>query len=411
MRFSVFVIFSLAFLFSITSDGQKIIFNDISLEAAKLLAKEKNKNIFIDTYADWCVPCKQMEKEFLKPSIANFFNEAYINVKINVESSLYANEYRKAFDIVFLPTLIIIDANGNIKYKADKLIDGNELMAIADKARQSNVYFFNDAAEVINSPMGQNGTVSKGPEVIVHTLGSKNSNPEILMKEAYFRIELMDGSHRKKSSEYLETQTDWSTPKNMRFILDFLYSTNTPEFEYFSKNIEKFKAEFGENEIVQTLDILIAEELEKAFPRPNFNRVNQLFSLKNSSDSEEKTYLYFMDRHLDECNLKEFKNIATQYLEKYPSSNPEIYANIGLACTEEVNINNKELDLCIKATEMATQLKNNIPYYYEQLCELYLLKKEKKNALNALKKAKEIAKSNSHDLDYYTALEKKMNAQ
>jgi thiol-disulfide isomerase/thioredoxin len=397
-------------LLSISVNAQKgIVFRDISLEGALQLAKEEKKNVFIDTYADWCIPCKRMEVEFNKPDIANLFNESYINVRINMDYSVYADKYKKMYDVVFLPTMILLDAHGNIKYKTDKIIPGDELLSIAKKSLSANVYFQSESTDIIRSPMdvGSNSRTAS-PTVIVHTLGSPNQNPDIMMKEAYFRIELMDGSHRKTASNYLETQTDWSIKKNLRFILDFLYTTKSTEFSYLKSNLALFKKELGEFEVQQTLSILINEELQNGYPRPDYEQAKELFILLEDATAEEETMKYFMERYLDECNLGAFKKIALEYLQKYTTNSSSVYAALGLECIENKG-KNQDLDYCINHTKKAIEIENKVYFYYEQLAKLYMLKKDKKSAQKSIDKALELAKLSNHNLSYYQGLQKDIN--
>lgn len=373
----------------------------MSLDDAIIEAQQQNKNIIIDTYADWCIPCKKMDLEFKKPEVSSYFNEHYVNIRVNMDYSPHAATYKKKFDIVFLPTIIILDKRGSIKYKTDKFTDGKDLLFIAQKSESSSVYFLNDATDIIRDPLSQNATTA-GQEVIVHKLGAPNQNPDILMKEAYFRIELMDGSHRRCASKYLETQTNWSSDKNMRFVMDFIYSVNTPEFDFFTKNLEKFTADFGQDQVKQTLEILINDELYYAYPRPDFMQAKNLLSFIYKENADQKTMEYFLERYLTECNLSHYKKMALEYINKYSSENAAVYATLGLECI--VNNNTNNIDFCIDATKRATELEKNIPHYYEQLVQLYMLKGDKALAKKTLEKAIEIAKLNNYNLQYYFAL-------
>ncbi|MDX1760924.1 MAG: thioredoxin family protein [Christiangramia sp.] len=61
--------------------------NWISFEQLYDSIQKKPKKVFIDFYADWCVPCKRMDKEvFTDPEVYRTLNRDFYAVKMNVES-------------------------------------------------------------------------------------------------------------------------------------------------------------------------------------------------------------------------------------------------------------------------------------------------------------------------------------
>ena len=71
----------------IFSYGGKIQFFDGSPEAAFQKAEKENKLVFVDFYASWCKPCKQMDKRELRnKKLTAYLNENYINLKVDVDS-------------------------------------------------------------------------------------------------------------------------------------------------------------------------------------------------------------------------------------------------------------------------------------------------------------------------------------
>jgi thiol:disulfide interchange protein len=117
------IIISLAFLGSSFSSpridvGNGIIFFKGTWSEALLKAKAEKKYIFLDVYATWCGPCKQLKrKTFKDKEVGQYFNTNFINVSLDGESEeglLLANKYQ----VTSYPTLIIVDFNGIKKTKA-----------------------------------------------------------------------------------------------------------------------------------------------------------------------------------------------------------------------------------------------------------------------------------------------------
>ena len=84
---------------------------------ALLKATAENKYIFVDVYATWCGPCKQLKKTFKDEEVGNYFNKNFINVSIDGETP-EGRKFLYNYKIDSYPTLLIVDANGNVKTKS-----------------------------------------------------------------------------------------------------------------------------------------------------------------------------------------------------------------------------------------------------------------------------------------------------
>ena len=59
----------------------------MDLKTALEKAKQNPKLIFVDLYADWCVPCRIMDANvYTDPTVASLLNSRFYAVKLDVES-------------------------------------------------------------------------------------------------------------------------------------------------------------------------------------------------------------------------------------------------------------------------------------------------------------------------------------
>ncbi len=84
-----------------------------NLEEGKELAKKENKTVLIDTYADWCIACKELEEyTFSDPEVAETLKN-YVLVKVDFTKQNEANEkLRSDLKVIGMPTLILLDPEG-----------------------------------------------------------------------------------------------------------------------------------------------------------------------------------------------------------------------------------------------------------------------------------------------------------
>lgn len=80
-------------------------------------AKKQKKLIFVDAYAVWCGPCKYMSNNvFPDKAVGEFFNKNFINYKFDMEKG-EGPEFARKYQVGAYPTLLFIDAAGEVTYR------------------------------------------------------------------------------------------------------------------------------------------------------------------------------------------------------------------------------------------------------------------------------------------------------
>lgn len=85
-----------------------------SLSEVLLKAEKEDKIVFIDMYADWCLPCKIMDEEvFNDQATADFMNANFINYKVNGERG-EGPDLAMIYQVKGYPTHLFVDARGRV---------------------------------------------------------------------------------------------------------------------------------------------------------------------------------------------------------------------------------------------------------------------------------------------------------
>jgi thiol:disulfide interchange protein len=139
MKKIIFVLIGAAFTFFMSFEmiqnqakGIGINFTENSYENTLKEAKNLNKLIFLDAYADWCKPCRWMDKKtFNDPLVGELFNEHFINLKVDIETQ-EGEKIAKKYLVTSLPTLLFINGNGEVIQRSVGALNPNDLLLFAE---------------------------------------------------------------------------------------------------------------------------------------------------------------------------------------------------------------------------------------------------------------------------------------
>ena len=100
---------------SVKGHAQGIVFFEGTFEDALVKAKESNKLVFVDFYAVWCGPCKQMaEKVFPDEEVGKYMNEKFVCLQVDVEKEGWQKDVAEKYNVSLLPTLIFFKTDGTV---------------------------------------------------------------------------------------------------------------------------------------------------------------------------------------------------------------------------------------------------------------------------------------------------------
>lgn len=425
------------FLAEVSFGQEEIRFSDGSLNAILSIAKDRNKNVFIDTYADWCQPCKRMEKKFKNKDVAKFYNEHFINYRVNMQNPVKANQLRRRYDIVFLPTMLIVDPNGVIKNQVDRELSVSELLNMGQTALDS--YHISESTAVIRNtnevvvapkhPVKQTPktvttqknkvtattstastsaatkraqildsyeTVGESSQKILAVLAPGELPPEVLMQEAYLRLEFMDGSHKQAARNYLATQENWDTEANRIFVLDFVNNASSPEYDFIVANKEKYNNQFGASSIKKTLEIITYRALHNAVPRPSLEESIRLYTNLEVKEPTRQGYHYFITRLIAESNLNEVLQISNQYLAT-ASQDHEFQYTVARFLSNRSGRTEVDLLKASQLMETATEIEPESLIYLDLLGKIYTEQGKSNSAKRTYLKAIQEAKKQGKD--------------
>lgn len=355
-------------------------------------AKKENKLIFLDAFASWCGPCKLLDKNvFPKKEVGDYFNANFLNLHIDMEKG-EGIEIAKKYSIYSYPTLLFIDGDGKVVYKAAGYMSPQELISIAKEAVNPE--------NTLENKIAKFEAGEKDPEFLMGLIKNTYSSDFSLAQ--------------KVATRYFQTRTDATYSKEEAGMLlfftktidDDLYKIFTAKKAELSTQIpESYLAEYDKQLKLNTV-------LQKSFDANTQSINEQVFIAEGTKiygEKEAKQLLnkINMDLFFTQKKYDEYAKTALNYYQ-----NPKDFA------TDELNnvawnfylyVTDKTLltqvtQLCLEGIKKEENSQNT-----DTLANIYYKLGDNKNAKLWAKKSIEIAKAKGDEYASTEELLKKIN--
>lgn len=203
--------------------AQGIKFEKGSLQSLIDKAKTEKKLLFIDAMADWCGPCKLMDKNiFSKTEVGNFYNANFINAKFDMQKDAVGREIAQKFNVYSFPTFLFINGEGQLVVENKGYMDEKSFLQLGKEAANATTIL----AEVKDKFLKGDHS----PEVLATVIRTYTQSDMELAKKA--------------SEIYFDKKKDATlSQEEVGFLLSFLRSTEDKHYTYFKKyrtEIEKY---------------------------------------------------------------------------------------------------------------------------------------------------------------------------
>lgn len=309
-------------------------------EAQELAAKE-HKIIFMDAYTSWCGPCKRMASEvFTAEEVGKFYNKHFINIKVDMEKG-EGPELASKYRVNSYPTLLFLDSKGEVVHMGKGGRPIEQFIGLGKEALSKN---------------DKSGDFEKEYE-------AGKREPALLRAYAYALLNSAKPS-LKIANEYVKSQSDFSSPENLEFLLDFALESDSRIFELAVEHkdaIIKLKTEAKFEEMVRSAcDATVNKAVEFKL-KSLVEEAKKNMKTANPAFSKEYSMLADILYSSNMGEMEEYASLADKYLSKYASKDAVVLHQF--ASSFLLNCNDKKLlEKAEKWAKQAASLDYNQKY-------------------------------------------------
>lgn len=382
--------YTLVFCFSlnmaIAQDGVLFI-QDKTWEEVLTIAEQENKIVFLDAYTTWCGPCKKMSREvFPLAEIGDFFNEKFINVKMDMEQE-EGKKVARRYGIRAFPTLLFVNSDGDVVHRVAGFKNSEGLLKLGTDA---------------NNPTRQLAYMKKKYD-------GGNREADFLYSYAYARLETFSGKdYMKVANEYLATQKDWTTEKNLKFIFEFVKRTDAKMFDFLLENKTAFNDQFGDFKVSQKIDRLVGTRIDQLLSLKNgeetqiFEEAKSLYTKLDANTAVAKTANFKMTYYRNGGDRQNFALSAIEYVDNMKNISALELSDIAWTFYRVIE-DEEQLKTALGWARKALKEEKDVSHY-DTVASLYSKLGQKRKAKRYAKKGIKYAKSQNEDFDGLTDL-------
>lgn len=393
--FSIALLFTLLFAstFSFASNDEGINFFEGSWAEAQMIAAEEQKPVFVQLSADWCLPCRQMEKNvFPLPTVGSFYNENFISIKLDAES-FDGIELKQNYDAKTVPESFFFDSNGRLMlreggFKSEQQILslGNKILKKHPKPRKSN--------RVVITPNTRNPNPSTDDTIEGKTYtGNPSNTNNLYTHKSGFDLFLMrlTGSIKK--------------PHNMEWVYHNAENFDSKAMNTLLRQKNRFNDYYGESTVNQHIKSILYTKLAIATGDRNEDLYKEILKVVKKSDLPESNFLkielqsrYFEGIGDDESYVK----VNRQFMRSYKGKDPAVFHRKAWEVHDHTD---KKADL-LKAIDWLEKSVDLNPQFYnlETLAKFYNKAGKKRKARKTAERAIEYAKVEQRSYNHLLAI-------
>ncbi|WP_436515672.1 thioredoxin fold domain-containing protein [Ekhidna sp. To15] len=341
------------------------------------------KLIFLDAYAEWCEPCKEMEAyTFTDLEVANYYNANFINVHLDMEG--YPGvELAEDYSVGVFPSFLFINGNGEVVHRGCGAMDASQFLNLGEDA-------------LIDSLTLQSMEIrfDKGERSADFLIGYLE-----LLEDACLDAERFAAGYLKNIElTKLKEETPWEV------FAAYQWDIYSREFQYLLNNREVFEASIGQRIVNAKLYDTYLSQYQEVFEAEELHDYGMralLHSFKDVSFTGADTLRLMMNLH-----YAEFK----ENWDEYAAHAVELVGMTEMSDAEQLNelawkfylfVENKnQLEIASSWAQQAVD-KQPEPSIIDTYASLQFKLGNKKKAIELEKRALELAKELYDDISHY----------